>query len=323
MGDGVYALDADSRYVGCNEYLAELTGYDAEETIGETPAIFHPDEDIERFERAIRELIRNDDTEVKTIETTVRTADDAVIPVEVNLTLLPSANGEFAGTVGVVRNVSDRKERERELERQNERLAEFANVVSHDLRNPLNVAKAEAEMLGEQFDHERLDHLQTAHGRMEAIIEDVLTLARQGEAVEDPADASLERVAEGAWTNVSSPRATLSVEADVTFPADARRLQRLLENLFRNAVEHGGGDVTVTLGPLDARYGFYVADDGPGMSEDEREDAFESGYTTDADGTGFGLAIVRRIADAHGWSVTLVDGAAGGARFEFAERRPS
>ena len=574
MGDGVYALDADSRYVDCNEYLAELTGYDVDEMIGETPAIFHPEEDIERFERAIRELIRDDDAKVETVETTVRTADDAVVPVEVNLTLLPSADGEFAGTVGVVRDISDRKERERELERyetfveasgdpmyaldadgrftfsneahqdllgydeeellgehasmavtddgvergeatirellgsddrnratfemrivasdgerietenhvallydedgefrgtvgvlrdisdrkrrerelqeyetivrtvpdevytmdadgyitsvappagddtsiagysreemvgshaslvmdeddvqraeatirdllttpgkerasfemdhvtrdgervphenhiaplydedgefrgtvgvlrdisdrkererelerQNERLAEFANVVSHDLRNPLNVARAEAEMLREQCDDEHLDHLQAAHERMEAIVEDVLTLARQGEAVEDPGRTSLERVAERAWANVEAPRATLTVEADATLPADARRLQRLLENLFRNSVDHGGESVSVTVGSLGSEGGFYVADDGPGIPEDEREAVFESGYTTEADGTGFGLAIVRRIADAHGWSVELADGSDGGARFEFAERRPS
>jgi K+-sensing histidine kinase KdpD len=61
----------------------------------------------------------------------------------------------------------------------------------------------------------------------------------------------------------------------------------------------------------------FMADDGPGIPPDEREAVFESGYSTEPDGTGFGLAIVERVADAHGWGVTITDSEAGGARFEF------
>jgi signal transduction histidine kinase len=88
----------------------------------------------------------------------------------------------------------------------------------------------------------------------------------------------------------------------------------LLENLFSNAVEHDDGDVTVTIG--DTADGFYVADDGPGIPEERREDVFEAGYSTAEDGTGFGLRIVGQIARAHGWSVRATGSAAGGARFE-------
>jgi len=73
--------------------------------------------------------------------------------------------------------------------------------------------------------------------------------------------------------------------------------------------------VTVTVGAIDGR-GFYVADDGPGIPEEDREDVLESGYTTSQDGTGFGLAIVSEIAEAHGWSVEVTESGAGGARFE-------
>jgi signal transduction histidine kinase len=71
--------------------------------------------------------------------------------------------------------------------------------------------------------------------------------------------------------------------------------------------------VTVTVGPLGD--GFYVADDGPGFTEENREHAFEHGFTTSEDGTGFGLSIVETICRAHGWDIRL-DGAEGGARFE-------
>ncbi|MFC6973842.1 sensor histidine kinase [Halomicroarcula sp. GCM10025709] len=87
--------------------------------------------------------------------------------------------------------------------------------------------------------------------------------------------------------------------------------------MFRNALEHGSDGALVTVGPLDGAEGFYVADDGPGVPESEREQVFERGYTTSSRGTGFGLTIVEDIAHAHGWSVALTESEAGGARFEF------
>jgi signal transduction histidine kinase len=75
-----------------------------------------------------------------------------------------------------------------------------------------------------------------------------------------------------------------------------------------------GDAVTITVGPLPD--GFYVADDGPGISESERERIFDAGYSTGSDGTGLGLAIVRDVIDAHGWSIRVDESEAGGARFE-------
>jgi len=83
-----------------------------------------------------------------------------------------------------------------------------------------------------------------------------------------------------------------------------------LENLFSNVIDHGGEHVTV--GNLDD--GFFVEDDGPGLPEDE--DVFDAGRSTEQDGTGFGLAIVEQIVEAHGWTIDATAGSEGGARFE-------
>jgi signal transduction histidine kinase len=71
----------------------------------------------------------------------------------------------------------------------------------------------------------------------------------------------------------------------------------------------------VTIGSLDG--GFYVEDDGPGFPTDDVDQVLEAGYSTASESIGLGLSIVRRIAEAHGWSLSLVEGDAGGARFEF------
>jgi Signal transduction histidine kinase len=63
--------------------------------------------------------------------------------------------------------------------------------------------------------------------------------------------------------------------------------------------------------------GFYVADDGPGIPAPDREQAFETGYTTSSGGTGYGLSVVRSVGDAHGWAVTVGESWADGARVEF------
>ncbi|RDI72308.1 ATP-binding protein [Halopelagius longus] len=222
-------------------------------------------------------------------------------------------------------------ERERELERQNERLEEFAGVVSHDLRNPLNVAEGFLELAREEGDEQHFARVEDALGRMDELIEDLLTLARQGAAVDAFDDVPLADVVEAAWETAGSSAATLRIADELgTVACDQSRLRELLENLFGNSVEHGstssrpgaddsvehaGPEVTVTVRRTDA--GFAVEDDGPGIPADERETVFEAGHSTNAEGTGFGLNIVRSVAEAHGWSVSLGESPDGGVRFEF------
>ena len=214
-----------------------------------------------------------------------------------------------------IKSTLERHKYEAELERQNEQLGEFAGVISHDLRNPLTVADGYLELASETGDDEYFTKIENAHDRMNAIIEDVLTLTRQGERIAETSSVSLTAVAEDAWANVATADAELVVNEDPgTIEADEGRLKQLFENLYRNAIEHAGEDVTVRVGRSPT--GFYVEDDGPGIPENEREKVFDSGYTTGEEGTGMGLTIVETIATAHGWAIEVTDGAEGGVRFE-------
>ncbi|MFB6136032.1 MAG: sensor histidine kinase [Halobacteriaceae archaeon] len=206
--------------------------------------------------------------------------------------------------------------RERELQRENERLDRFAGILSHDLRNPLNVAQGHLGLIENSSGSEHLDAIADALDRMEAIVGDVVTMMRDGEPV---TEADLEWVALGecaasCWEFVDTADAKLRIEGSATVRADRSRLCEVFENLFRNAVEHGGEGVTVTVGAVSD--GFYVADDGPGVPREERDDVFEAGYSTSSGESGYGLHVVREIAEAHGWDVRVTDGERGGARFE-------
>lgn len=206
------------------------------------------------------------------------------------------------------------RDRESELERQNERLDQFSSMVSHDLHNPVSIANGYLELYRESGDEADLEAVEQALERVEELITDLTTIARHGSTDEERERVSLPALAEDAWAMVDTRSATL-VADECTVTADRSQLQGLFENLFRNAVGHGGADVTVRVGPLED--GFYVEDTGSGIPPDERELVFEQGYSTGYSGSGVGLTIVTRIAQAHGWRVSLTESDECGARFEF------
>ena len=250
-------------------------------------------------------------------------ADDAVLDVATGesaptyfrtFTEPLERGGRAVGRVAVFRDVTEQHHQQETLRRQAEQLDAFASTVTHDLRNPLTVAQGNLELVKQDLEPDDLAKIESAHSRMAEIIEDVLTLARQGKRIDDPSSVALARVAELSWTHLDSKTATLSVDAERTVEADRTMLQHVFGNLFRNAIEHGGDSVTIHVGTLPD--GFFVEDDGPGIPASDRETVLEAGYTTSERGTGYGLEIVQSVVDAHGWSLAVTEGRAGGARFE-------
>jgi signal transduction histidine kinase len=247
------------------------------------------------------------------LEETLELADGRTL----SRSFVPLSLPDGEGTLWLYRDVTDRIRREADLQRQNERLDEFANLVSHDLRNPLDVAEGKLELAREECGSDHLESVAQSHARMRVLIEDLLRYAQEGTDVTDREAVDLAALVESSWEVVDTAGATLDVETTATVRADRTRCKQLLENVLRNAVDHGGEDVTITVGDCEEGAGFFVADDGPGIPPGKREAVLESGVSTSADGTGFGLAIVRQIAEGHGWDVAVTESAAGGARLEF------
>ncbi|MFB6129378.1 MAG: PAS domain S-box protein [Salinigranum sp.] len=214
-------------------------------------------------------------------------------------------DGEPVRLIGLATDVTELKRRERELARQSERLEEFADVVSHDLRNPLAVAAGHLELARANPDGDHFDVVASALDRMDRIVENTLTLARHGRIVTDTERVDVADLARRCWATLDAAGADLRADGAPTVEADPDRLHQLLANLFRNAIDHAGPDVTVRVEAIDG--GFAVSDDGPGIPEAERNRVFEAGYSTREDGTGLGLAIVKRIAEAHSWEIYVTD----------------
>ena len=311
--DGLFVLDGDGEFVEINSVAREQLGLADEPVVGKPASAVL--EHVPEFYDAVTAAAAADSQEVRVDH------GDGTRFYRIQVTVLRDHRDEVIGRQYLISDLTDLKYHETELKRQNEQLEQFATVVSHDLRNPLNVASGRAELALDTGDLEHVETVVDALDRMERIVSDVLELARDGKTIDDPEPVSLDGVARAAWAQVDTGESELTVESDCTLRADRDRFQRLLENLLRNAVEHNETAVTVTVGTRSNGDGFYVADDGQGIPPDKREQVFEHGYSEQDGGTGFGLAIVRSIAEAHGWTVTAVDGE-GGARFEFTTVHP-
>ncbi|MDB2269774.1 hybrid sensor histidine kinase/response regulator [Halorubrum ezzemoulense DSM 17463] len=313
---GITITDADREdnpMVYVNDRFVEMTGYDREESIGVNCRFLQGPDTEEESVQELRHAIDAD--EPTSVELLNYRKDGTEFWNRVSIAPICDPDGTVTHWVGFQEDITAFKEREAALERQNDRLDSFASIVSHDLRNPLNVAQGRVQLAREASDDaENLDAALDALARMESIVERTLALAREGETVGDPERVDLADVVADSWSTVDTADATLSVETDREVLADPDRLRNLFENLMRNAVDHAGDDVSIRVGDLSD--GFFVEDDGSGIDPAVADSLFEPGESGGAGTTGFGLAIVQEIATAHGWTVEATTGEDGGARFE-------
>ncbi|MBV0900296.1 sensor histidine kinase [Haloarcula salina] len=319
MADPVFVVDSKGRVVDYNAAAGEFVEQTRQPTL-EDVAI--PD-----LAAAIDNGDRSGAFEGAEVTTALR-AGGRYVPVtyDVRTTPVTDRYGIVRGRVIVLRDVTERRERKQALEDQNRQLESFTGIVSHDLRNPLQVVSGKIELARQTGNLDYLDDASDSVVRMEQMLDDLLQLAREGQTIGEKTEIDLPTCCREAWAAVGTDGARLAIETEMTVLADPDRLRQVFENLFRNAVEHGMPDERPTVGPGgepaltvtvgETETGFFVADDGPGVPPSERDAVFDFGVTTVEDGSGFGLAIVDRIVRAHGWDIALTAESGGGARFE-------
>ena len=322
--DAVMVVDFETEsFVDVNPRACDLLGYSREELLSMDPEAIHPD-DIARVRREFISQVKADGTGF-TDDLTCLTKGGEEIPTEISGAALEPTDGRDAASdaepkqmIAMLRDISDRVQNRQQLEQKVERLDRFAGIVSHDLQNPLSIIQGHSELARQTGDPKHFDAIENAADRMEEMLSELLQLTREGDLIHERTEVDLAAVAQTVWGDCDMAPATLEIESSTTLRADRDRLHELFVNLFENARDHGGSSVTVRVGVLEGpeRSGFYVADDGAGIPAEASDDIFEWGHTTTGDGTGFGLAIVAEIAEAHGWQIGLDESASGGARFE-------
>ena len=202
------------------------------------------------------------------------------------------------------------------VEQHDDQLEELVSVISHDIQNPLAIVQGYLDLAEQTGDPDHFDSCRDALDRIGTLINDLVTLTQENRSIGETELIELAEVVRECWEFVPTEDATVEVDDETVLMGDRSRVQELFENLFRNAVVHGGSEVTVRIGGLESGRGIYLEDDGAGIPDESRDQIFTDGYSTSERGSGFGLAIVQRIVDAHDWDIHVSESSTSGARFE-------
>jgi signal transduction histidine kinase len=322
LDDGMVVVDDEGRIVDYNPRITELVS-SVDDAVGDQLSAVFPE---------LADLLAEHEADSVVTDRVWLDAGEGQRHYSIRVSPLTreGSGGDLLGYSVLLRDITELERSRRELKRQNEQLDQFASIVSHDLRNPLSVAdgftdifQEDIEAVADEHDLEiagiqdRIDRIERAHDRMGSIVDDILTLTQESKSVEEIERLEFAAVVETAWTNVDTEDASLTIERTGWIEANRSRLLSVFENLFRNSLDHVGSSVSVRTGLTET--GFYVADDGPGIPEEQADRILDYGYTTSADGTGLGLSIVETMANSHGWTVQLDQEHEEGTRFVFTD----
>ena len=343
--EGMLTIDSDSEILYANPAVEDILGYTSDELVGSSKMKIIPERLQPKHAAALEAYVESGERNIdwSGIELPARHKDGHEVPTLISLRE-HKHDGEQYFT-GIIRDISDRREREDRLRDQKEQLDQFADILTHDIRNPLSVAQGYTELAQENHDIPELERVSDSLDRIDELVEDILLLSKEGQFIGETERVDIGACVSESWSAVDIGEATLQIESEMgSVMADRSRFNELLENLFRNSVEHGStgsrtqsgdsvehdstssrtqsGDAgghageTVTISVGRTADGLFIEDNGPGIPEEIRSEVFDHGYSTDEEGTGFGLSIASQIADGHGWTISVTEGSEGGARFE-------
>jgi len=320
ISDAYYAVDTDFNITFWNDVIAERVGVPTEEIHGENVWDYFPEIVGTVVEERLREAMETG--EPTTCEYYYEPTDYWTL-----LQIYP----DDEGLAVISKDITERKKYEQQLERSNERLQEFAYILSHDLQEPLRMVSSYVCLLEEELeDHlneetqEYINFAVDGAERMRGMIDGLLLYSRVetegGDFAATEVNDVLEAVRSDLELKLAETDSELQVEELPTVQADEDQLVQLFENLIKNAVEHGGDRTTVEVSSTEDPDGhrFAVSDDGSGIPDDQQDDIFglfDKG--SDSEGTGLGLAICERIVTRHNGDIWVDSEPGEGTTFYF------
>jgi PAS domain S-box-containing protein len=335
-------LDLSGNIMYCNQQVADVYGYESVEQVLGTNLLeyFAPEEHA-----GVLQQIQNATT-IKQIDDTPFTLvkkDGSRFPGEIRAGLIFDMDDNPIGIIGITRDITERKnaEAEREaliceLKTKNDELERFTYTVSHDLKSPLITIGGFLGYLEEDAragDIEKLQqdiqHINNATTKMKNLLDELLELSRIGRLMNPPEEIPFEELARSALDNVHGQleergvAVTLSPNLPPVY-GDRQHLVEVLQNLIDNAVKFMGEQPNPHIeigqqGEEDGNPIFYVKDNGIGIPTEYHERVFGlfDKLNAQSEGTGIGLALVKRIIEFHGGRIWVESETGKGTAFYF------
>lgn len=323
--DTILAVDLQYNITECNKQIFETSGYSREDLIGRPTSTFLSETD---YKIILKRLENNLSASVIHVECNIIKKDKSVYPAELTIGPLRDAQSVIFGLVVMIRDLTETKELEKKLFK-SERLAaigELAGMVGHDLRNPLAAIKnavyfikKKGNSIQEEQAKKMLEIIDNGIIRSDKIINDLLEYARNMH-LELEVD-SVQNVLLDALSMVRIPENVTvinMVSDEPTFRVDKNKIERVFVNLIKNAADAmpNGGAITLHCRQVNDSVEIAFTDTGVGIPEEIRSKLFSQLVTTKAQGMGFGLAICKRIIEAHSGIITVESEEGKGAAFK-------
>lgn len=316
--DMLYYLDEQGRYVLVNDAMADMTGYDKGEIVGNTPSKILSKEDLETGENRIKRLLDAEDEESDTWTVTLITKDGNRIPCELRFKLLPHENNSYNGIVGVARDIRDRKRREQKLQ-------VMTRLLRHNIRNKLGLVMGKADLLGERAtadgelklsDEELLDMTQNISetaAEMVRLSEKVRTIQERIRShPENEERAEIARLARAVVQQfrANHSEAVITIDApDELWATVSESYEVALSELIENGILHHEDDTTprvhVDIYEEDGTVVTAVSDNCPPIPEAEKEVIRNEEETALSHSAGVGLWLVYWVVKAANGGMTF------------------
>ncbi len=338
--DGIIVTDLEGRIVDVNEATLRMQGHSREELIGTDGLRFIAEKDRAAVMKNMKKALK--DMGTATMEYRWVAKDGSEYDSEASAALLRDSSGNPVGLIFVVRDITERKLAEEELEkamadleRSNRELEQFAYVASHDLQEPLRMISSYTQLLKQRYKgslgddaDEFIAYAVDGARRMQEMIDDLLEYSRVGTRGKAFAQTSCKRVLDQALSNlkvsIEETGAVITHDPLPSVIADDSQLIQLFQNLVGNAIKFRGDkppQVHVGVERKDSEWVFSVRDNGIGIDPEYHDRIFGIFQRLhgkgEYDGAGIGLAVCKKIVERHGGRIWVESELGKGATFYF------
>lgn len=340
---GIIEVDTGDRIISVNGRTCEILGYTEDEILGKTISEITYPEDRERS-NFMNERLHKGEFHHFDYEKRYSKKDGTPLWAHVTVSAVRNSDGEHINSIGTVEDISQRilatealKESEAKYRQQNEELTRFIYTVSHDLKSPLVTIKSFSNYLKEDIeDNDKdaqdrdLNFIQNAADKMGKLLDELLELSRIGRKEKPKTSMPLESIIKSATDLVAGRLDEKKVKISITGPqvmlyGHVSRFVQLYQNLIDNAAKFMGKqpDPLIEMGAKikdNDEIELFVRDNGKGIDPRYHHKIFGLFEKMDeeSEGTGIGLALVKRIVDVHGGSISFESGGSGqGTTFFF------